>query len=181
MTAKVVTCGVTWLSNEESVTGKYSDPEIAVLDIGRGRQFLRAARPNNAAALDDVVPVGDPGQRIDVLVDDQDRLPGCAQELETAPDLVADQRREAFGCFVENEEPRIGHQRPAYRQHLLLAAGKEIRHGTGAGGKPREQCKNTIDGPGLGGAAAIGRGGEEIFARGEIGKNLAAFGHEAEA
>ena len=36
--------------------------------------------------------------------------------------LVPDDRRETFRRLVEDQEPRIGHQGPAYGQHLLLAA-----------------------------------------------------------
>ena len=53
--------------------------QIAVLNIRRVGQFVRAAGPHHAAALDDVVAVGDAGERVDVLVDDQDRLARRAQ------------------------------------------------------------------------------------------------------
>jgi hypothetical protein len=38
----------------------------------------------------------------------------------------ADQRREAFGGFIEDQEFWIGHQRAADRQHLLLAARQRL-------------------------------------------------------
>ena len=122
-----------------------------------------------------------PRDGADVLVDQQDRLAGRAQFCETAPDLVADQRRQAFGRFVEDQQARICHQRAADRQHLLLAAGKQIRHAARAFGEPRKQRPDPFERPWFGGAAAIGRGGDEIFARREIGKNLAPFRHQADA
>ena len=36
----------------------------------------------------------------------------------------ADERRQALGRLVEDQQLRIGHQRAADRQHLLLAAGE---------------------------------------------------------
>ena len=51
--------------------------------------------------------VGDPGQRIEMLVDQQDRLPFLLQAAEASPDFGADQRREAFGRLIENEQLRI--------------------------------------------------------------------------
>ena len=41
-----------------------------------------------------------------------------------SPDLLDDDRREAFGRLVEQQEPRAGAQDAADRQHLLLAAGQ---------------------------------------------------------
>ena len=107
--------------------------------------------------------------------------PGGAEAFEAAPDLVADQRRQAFGRFVEDEQPRVGHQRPADRQHLLLAAGEQVRHDAGALGEPRKQRKDFVERPRIGGGGAVSGGGDQVFARGEIGKNLAAFGHQADA
>ena len=48
-----------------------------MLHVGRGGELGRGAAPHHAAALDEVVAVGDAGQRLDVLVDDQDRLAGA--------------------------------------------------------------------------------------------------------
>src|ERR1700733_8617072 len=96
-----------------------SDAEIAVLYVGRSRQDLRIPRPDHAAAFDDVMAIGNAGERVHVLVDDQDRLPAFAQEFQATPNLFTDQWRKPFGGFVENDEPRIGHQRATDRQHLL--------------------------------------------------------------
>src|SRR5258708_1193076 len=66
--------------------------------------------------------VGDRDQTLHVLVDHQDRLAGRLQRGEASPDLLAHQRREPLGRLVEDEEVRIGHERPADGEHLLLAA-----------------------------------------------------------
>jgi hypothetical protein len=48
--------------------------------------------------------VGGLDQHIDFLVDDQDRLAGPFDGRETAPDFLADQRRQTFGRPVEYKE-----------------------------------------------------------------------------
>ena len=68
------------------------------------------------------MPVGDPRQRADVLVNHQDRLPGLFQTRQTLPDFFADERRKTLGRLIENEQSGIGHQRAADGEHLLLAA-----------------------------------------------------------
>src|SRR5258708_31731009 len=51
-----------------------SNPEIAMLQIGLGDQRFRRSAPHRVAALDDVMPVGDAREILDVLVDHQHRL-----------------------------------------------------------------------------------------------------------
>ena len=88
--------------------------------------------------------VGDRDQRLDILVDHQDRLAGLLQPRQALPDFLPDQRRQTFGRLVENEQPRIGHQRAADRQHLLLAAGQQIAHLVGAFREARKQLDHRV-------------------------------------
>src|SRR5712691_8373992 len=81
--------------------GPSSDSKIPVLDVFVRGQLGRRTSPHDAALFEDVVGVGDAGQRADVLVDDQDGLAGGLHPLEATPDLRADQRGEAFRGFVE--------------------------------------------------------------------------------
>src|SRR5712691_10633867 len=69
--------------------GSESDSKIPVLDVFVRGQLRRRAPPDDPAFFEDVVGVGDAGQRADVLVDDQDGLAGGFHALETAPDLGA--------------------------------------------------------------------------------------------
>src|SRR5438067_8917711 len=96
-------------------------PEAAV-----GLELGRRALPGDAAALDDRVPIGEPQEPLDVLVDDEDRLPGLAQPREASPDLLAHERREPFGRFVHYQQMRIRDEGAPDREHLLLAAGKLV-------------------------------------------------------
>ena len=81
------------------------------------------AGPHRAAALDDVVAVGDAERSPTFLSITSTDWPAALQHRQAIPDFVADQGRETFGGLVQNQEARVGHQRPADRQHLLLAAG----------------------------------------------------------
>lgn len=94
-----------------------------MLDVRGSGQFGGQTAPDNTAALDQEMPVGHPRQCADILVDHEDRKPAFLELREAAPDLGADQRREALGRFIEDQQLRIRHQRAADRQHLLLPAG----------------------------------------------------------
>src|SRR5215467_4944319 len=99
-----------------------SHAEVAMLHFAVAAQIRRSAGPHDAAFLDDVVPVGDAHERPEVLVDDEDRQARSLEALDGTVDLDADEGREALGRLVEDEEFRVGHQRAADREHLLLAA-----------------------------------------------------------
>ena len=73
-----------------------------------GVERVRVAGPDDPPAFDNGVVVGKRDQLFDVFVDDQHALAFAAQLAEAGPDLVADERREALGRFVEDEQARIG-------------------------------------------------------------------------
>src|SRR5215470_1667968 len=99
-----------------------SHAEETVLHVAIPRELGRRAGPDHAALLDDVMPVRDARERLEVLVDDEDRQARCLEALDCAVDLDAHERREPLGRLVEDEELRVGHERAADREHLLLAA-----------------------------------------------------------
>ena len=107
--------------------------------------------------------------------------PARLEPRQALPDLGADQRRQAFGRLVEDQQPRIGHQRAADRQHLLLAAGQKIAHAAEPLGEPREQVADPVERPGLGGVGAVGGGRDQVLARGQVGENLPPLRHQADA
>src|SRR5215467_869349 len=78
-----------------------SHAEEAVLHVAVPREVGRRARPDHAAFLDHVMPVGDARERPEVLVDDQDREARGLEAFDRAVDLHADERREALGRLVE--------------------------------------------------------------------------------
>jgi len=69
-------------------------------------------------------PVGDRGNRAENLVHDDRGDPGFLDRPDDSPDLARDQRREAFGRFIEDEQLRMGQSAPADGEHLLLTSGE---------------------------------------------------------
>src|SRR5258708_28038713 len=128
---------------------KASHPEIAPPDAVIAAQRRRIPLPDDAALLDDVMAVGEAGQRGEVLVDDQDGEAERLEAREAAPDLGAHQRRQTLGRFVEDKKARIGHQGAADRQHLLLAAGEKTARGRFALRESGEEIEDGLVGPSL--------------------------------
>src|SRR3954468_11234518 len=95
-----------------------SNSQVTVPEVAVGVELGGSALPCDATALDDGMPVRQAHEPLDVFVDDQDRLSRGAQAGEALPDLLAHQRRQAFGGLIEDQEVRIGHERPADREHL---------------------------------------------------------------
>ena len=127
------------------------------------------------------MPVGKAHQALDVLVDDQDRLPPFAQAREALPDLLAHERRQALCRLVEDQEMRIGHERAANGEHLLLAAGQLVAHVVGALREAREKFEHLRRCPGIRPCGAVLGEGEQVLAHREVGKDLPALGHEPDA
>src|SRR5947209_20593919 len=59
-----------------------------------------------------------------VLLDDDDRASLLGYLAADANDILNDQRRQPLEGLVQQNEPRLAHERTRDRQHLLLAAGK---------------------------------------------------------
>ena len=76
------------------------------------------------AVLQHIGAIGDAQHMMHVLLDDEDRVPLLAQVPDHLEQELDIDRREALGRLVEQQHARLGHQRPADRQHLLLAAAE---------------------------------------------------------
>src|SRR2546421_11316877 len=72
----------------------------------------------------DVIAVRNRRGEAEILLDEQNGKTLFLQRPDGAADLLDDDRRQAFGRLVEQQEPRSGAQDAADREHLLLAAGK---------------------------------------------------------
>ena len=106
---------------------------------------------------------------------------GAFELLETAPDLGPHQRRQALGRLVQDEEPRVGHQRPGDREHLLLAARELVTHVVEPDRQRGKQAQHPVEGPGILPPPPVGRRRHEVLPDREVGKDLAPLGHEPEA
>src|SRR5258708_4346970 len=161
----------------KKVYAPWSDAEIAVLQLGVRCEIGRAAAPDHASFFQHVMTVGYLAQRSDVLVDDKDGKSFRFQLRDRAVYLRPNERREAFGGLVEDQQARIGHQRAPDGEHLLLAAGELVAVVAMAGLELREERLHAPERP----RAAPPGGGDEVFADGGGGEDLAAFGHQADA
>src|ERR1700694_4035868 len=88
-------------------------------------QLAALSRQGDAAHLEHVGALGRAQRQVGVLLDDQDgRAVVAIDRRHDLEDLADDDRRQAQGGLVEEEQLRAEHERPRDRQHLLLAAGE---------------------------------------------------------
>src|SRR5690606_30232646 len=87
-------------------------------------QLRRRAVQRHAAVLEHVGAVRDGQRQQGVLLDQEDAHALLVEARERLGDLARQQRREAERGLVQEQYLRLGHQRPADREHLLLAAGE---------------------------------------------------------
>src|SRR5260221_7675594 len=121
--------------------GGASDAQVAVLQVAIRRQLGGDAAPDDPAFLEHVMPLGDAHQGAQILFDDQDSQAQGLQALDRAVNLDAYEPRQALAGLVDDEHPRIGHERAPDGEHLLLAAGElaaEVSAPFGELGKERE-------------------------------------------
>src|SRR5207237_2220834 len=65
--------------------------------------------------------------------------------LDRLEDLLDEDRREAERRLVEQQHPRLGHERAPDREHLLLAAGERSAELRGPFLEAREEREDTVD------------------------------------
>src|SRR5213083_337902 len=155
-----------------------SHAQVAVMDVLAGPELGRGAAPDDLALLEDVVRVGDPRQRGQVLVDQQDRLSARLEVLEAAPDLRPDERGEPLRRLVTDEQARVRHEGAADREHLLLAAGERAPEDALPGRELGEEVEDLLDRPRVG--VAVRRGRDQVLTHREVREDLTALGHEAD-
>ena len=76
--------------------------------------------------LQDIGAVGDLQGQVGVLLHQEDGGPLLVDALNHPEDLPHQQRGQAHGRLIQQQELRPAHQGPAHRQHLLLAAGQGV-------------------------------------------------------
>ena len=119
------------------------------------------------------MPVRDGSRETEILFDQQDREPLCLELGDGSADLLNDYRREPFGGFIEQQQPRAGAQYAPDRQHLLLAAGKLGALARQPLLQIREQREDLLEGQ----AAILDLGRQEqVLLDVQAGKNPALLG-----
>src|SRR5262249_27900101 len=88
------------------------------------QQFVGRIVEDDVSRLDHVAAIGDPKRHAGVLLDQQDCRPLPADVADRGKDGLDQDWGEAHRRLVEEQQLWAGHQRPAYREHLLLTAGE---------------------------------------------------------
>ena len=83
----------------------------------------------------------------EVLLDEHDRRAALDQRAERAVDALDDDRREAERDLVEQQQPRVRHERATDRRRLLLAAGEARRALVPQRLQHRERLEHRVDRP----------------------------------
>ena len=101
------------------------------LEQFRPEAFLELAwrRLRQETAFLDETNLGAPFRFIHVMGRDKNGDPAVAQVVEQIPDLLAMDRVEAGGRFVQKQKRRIVYQRTRHCEHLAHAAGEFTGHG----------------------------------------------------
>src|SRR5262249_60164874 len=81
-----------------------SDAQVAVLYRRRGCELRRAAGPHHLAALDEIMAVGDAGQRPHVFFDHQERLAGGLELRGGLAEFCAGGGGQPPGCVGRGQE-----------------------------------------------------------------------------
>src|SRR6266851_8631428 len=142
-----------------------------------GGELFGGAGIDDAAVVEHEGIVGDGEAHARVLFDQQDRDALRAHLRNDAEHLAHHQRRQPLRWLVEDQQPRVEQQRPADRQHLLLAPGELSAAAQPAFGEAREELIDAGDRPWT---AALERH-LEVLLDAEVGEDAAALRHIAHA
>src|SRR5690242_12658752 len=99
------------------------NPEILVQLLHAGFEHVVGDHIDHLAMLHDVVTIGDGLRETEILLDEQHGKAAILDLLDGPADLLDDDRRDAFGRLIQQQEFGAGPQDARDRQHLLLAAG----------------------------------------------------------
>ena len=72
-------------------------------------------------------------------------MPWRVDVADDVEDLLDQDRRQAHRRLVQQQHARLGHQRAADGEHLLLAAGERAGHLARALLEPREQVEDALE------------------------------------
>src|ERR1700722_16744444 len=112
------------LLRRRSVSVSSDARQVHVAHTVVAAQLVGGPRAMHAPMLEGIDEIGNLKGKIDVLLHKDDGDPALGQADHDLEDLVDNQRRKTKRRLVEQQQLGVAHQRPADRQHLLLAAGK---------------------------------------------------------
>src|SRR5437870_5105856 len=99
------------------------EPEVELLDVFVGGEFLRLAVEHDPAVFHDIAVLDGRERDLRVLLREQHRHPLFAVEpADDLENLLHEPRREPHGWLVEQHQLGPRHERAPDREHLLLAA-----------------------------------------------------------
>src|SRR5499426_1271201 len=159
----------TWLEADEAADG-----------LIFAAQRARVSAPAHASALEHVMAVGKSSENLEILVHDQDRLAAALELTQDFPDLAADDGGKAFGCLVQDQQLRVGHQRACDRQHLLLPTRELAAHLRSALADPGKKLEDRVGGPARRAAWSRARGRGQILPHRQARKDAAPLRHQTQ-
>src|SRR3984885_9376871 len=113
------------LAGQGHVRGPVRAAEVVLYELGARLGGLAA--PHQAAAAQHVAVVRDGQGAADELLDEDNGNAQFDDALQAREHLLDDQRGQAEGDLVGDQQPRLAGEDPSERQYLLLAAGQGPR------------------------------------------------------
>src|SRR2546427_4355823 len=95
--------------------------------MGVVHELLSRSFHGYGAAFDHIAPVDDWKERPGILISDEDGNPRLPDVPDGLNDLELKRRGQAQERLVQKKQGRLGHERPADREHLLLTAAEKAR------------------------------------------------------
>ena len=120
-------------------------PQIRFLHGGIREELVGGVFHDDAAVFHDIGAVGDTERLVGVLLDEENGGAVGIDLLDDGENLLDDDRREAEGRLIKQEQRRAGHDRAGNRQHLLFAAGQRAARLVAALGEDGEQIKDVVE------------------------------------
>jgi hypothetical protein len=106
-------------------------------------QFRRGTVDHDPPALQNIATMRDRERGVGILLRKQHHCTGAIDRRNRLEHLRHDLGREADRRLIQQEDLRLGHQGPADRHHLLLAAAQRACRIVHASGQRREQFQHS--------------------------------------
>src|SRR5713226_2583098 len=159
-----------------------SAAQVHPLDVLARFKLARGTLTHQTPDLQQIGVVRDLEGLAGILLHHQDAEATGVDRLDLLEQPLDELGGEAEGGLVHQQQPRLRHQRPSDRQHLLLAARERPGHLRPSLAQPREEREDLVE-LGREPRAVAPREGShlEVLVHGESGEELAAFGDPGDA